>query len=34
MKPKGRGKQGERKCDKNMKRDRITKERQNDIKTK
>ena len=24
---------GERKCDKNMKRDRITKERQNDIKT-
>ena len=25
---------GERKCDKKMKRDRITKERQNDIKTK
>ena len=25
---------GERKCDKNMKRDRKTKKRQNDIKTK
>jgi len=24
---------GERKCDKNMKRDRMTKKRQNDIKT-
>ncbi len=29
-----RGKKGGRKCDKKMKRDRITKKRQNDIKTK
>ena len=29
-----RGKKGERKCDKKMKRDRKTKKRQNDIKTK
>lgn len=27
-------KKGERKCDKNMKRDRMTKNRQNDIKAK
>lgn len=29
-----KGKKGERKCDKNMKKDRITKNRQNDIKAK
>lgn len=29
-----KGKKGERKCDKKMKRDRKTKKRQNDIKTK
>ena len=29
-----RGKKEERKCDKKMKRDRKTKKRQNDIKTK
>ena len=29
-----RKKKGERKCDKNMKRDRMTKNRQNDIKEK
>lgn len=29
-----RGKKGERKCDKKMKRDRMTKKRQNDIKAK
>ena len=29
-----KGKKGERKCDKNMKRDRMTKNRQNDIKAK
>jgi len=29
-----RGEKGERKCDKKMKRDRKTKKRQNDIKTK
>ena len=28
-----KGEIGERKCDKNMKRDRMTKKRQNDIKT-
>ena len=29
-----RRKKGEKKCDKKMKRDRMTKKRQNDIKTK
>ena len=29
-----KGEIGEKKCDKNMKRDRITKNRQNDIKAK